>query len=134
MPSEHEQLIREGYAAINRRDSDWLRAHAHPDLEFRSRFSALSGRSYSGERAFEDWLADASESWESMEQTPERFIEVDPDRTIAEIRFKARGRESQVEVDQLLALAFTFRGEQVIRAEAHDSVEDALEAVGGSTD
>src|SRR5581483_1247467 len=102
MASQDVQRIREGYAALNRGDIEWLRAHVHPDFEFRSRFSALSGRSYTGERAFEQWFADVSESWESIEQIPERFVELDSERTAVEVRFKARGRGSGAEIDQLI--------------------------------
>jgi ketosteroid isomerase-like protein len=64
---ENERLIREGYAALNNQDLEWMRAHAHPDFEFTSRFSGLSGRIYKGPTAFEQWHADVSESWESIE-------------------------------------------------------------------
>jgi ketosteroid isomerase-like protein len=128
MASENERLIREGYAAINRRDLDWMRAHAHPDFEFKSRFSGLSGRTYTGQRAFEQWLADIGETWESNEQFPERFVELDSERTAVEIRFKGRGRGSGVEVDQRIGLIFTIRDGKAVHVEAYDSFEDALAA------
>jgi hypothetical protein len=33
------------------------------------------------------------ESWEDVRQTPERFIEVDAERTVAVVRFRGRGRD-----------------------------------------
>jgi ketosteroid isomerase-like protein len=129
MDSENVRLIREGYAALNRGDVEWLRAHVHPNFEFRSRFSAVSGRSYTGERAFEQWFADINESYESIEQVPERFVELDSERTAVEVRVKARGRGSGVEIDQRIAGVFTARDGKGVRMEAHDSLEDAL-AVG----
>ena len=130
MESENARLIREGYAALNRLDVDWLRAHMHPDLEFTSRFSGLSGRTYRGVGAFEQWYADVSESWESIEQTPERLIDLDAERIAVEVRFKARGRGSGAEVDQLIAFVFTNRDGKAVRIESYASLEEALEAAG----
>ena len=132
MSEEHNRLIREGYEAINQRDVDWLRSHTDPELEFRSRFSGLAGRTYRGKHGFEAWLADTAESWEAMEQTPERLIELDDERTLVDVRFKARGRGSGIEVDQRLAVIFTFRGETVVRMDAYGSMEEALEASAAS--
>ena len=132
MAEEHNRLIRRGYEAINQGDVDWLRAHTDPDLEFRSRFSGLAGRTYLGKQGFEQWLADTADSWESMEQTPERLIELDDERTLVDVRFRARGRGSGIEVDQRIAVIFTIRGERVLRMDAYGSVEEALEAAAAS--
>ena len=131
MSEETQQLIREGYDAMNRRDADWLRARAHPDLEFRSRFSGVAGRTYRGKRGLEEWLEDTGESWEEMEQVPERLIDLDDERTIAEVRFRARGKTSGAMVEQRLAVVFTIRDGQAVRMDAYDSLEEALEATGG---
>jgi ketosteroid isomerase-like protein len=132
MTEEQNQLIRDGYRAINERDADWLRAHADDELEFRSRFSGLAGRTYRGKQGFEEWLADTADSWEAMEQTPERLIELDDSRIIADVRFKGRGKASGIEVDQRIAVIFTLRGERVLRMDAYGSLEEALEAAGAS--
>ena len=126
MESENARLIREGYAALNRLDVEWLSARMHPDLEFTSRFSGLSGRTYKGVGAFEQWFADVTESWDSIEQNPERLIDLDAERTAVEVRFKARGRGSGVEVDQRIAFVFTLRDGKVTRIDPYDSFEDAL--------
>jgi ketosteroid isomerase-like protein len=126
MESENARLIREGYAALNRLDVEWLSARMDPDLEFASRFSGLSGRTYKGLGAFEQWFADVTESWESIEQTPERLVDLDAERTAVEVRFKARGRGSGVEVDQRIAFVFTVRDGKVARIDPYDSLEDAL--------
>ena len=132
MTDENQRLIREGYDAINRGDVDWLRSHTHPDLEFRSRFSGLAGRSYRGKRGFEQWLADTRDAWEEMQQVPERLIELDEERTIADVRFRGRGKSSGAVVEQRLAVVFTIRDGQTLRMDAYDSVEDALEATSAS--
>jgi ketosteroid isomerase-like protein len=123
---ENERLIREGYDAANRGDVEWLRAHADPNLELKSRFSGLSGNTYRGETAFEQWYADISETWESVEQSVERLVQLDPERTAVEVRFTARGRGSGVEIDQKMAVIFTIRDRKTVRMEAFDSLEEAL--------
>jgi ketosteroid isomerase-like protein len=126
MSEQNNRMIREGYDAVNRGDVEWLRAHADPGLQFRSRFSGLSGRTYTGERAFEQWYADISESWEGIEQSIERLVELDEERTVVEVRFTARGRGSGIEVDQKMAVIFTVRNGKAVRMEAYDSVDEAL--------
>jgi ketosteroid isomerase-like protein len=129
MASENVRLIREGYAALNRGDVEWLRSHADPNLEFRSRFSALSRSVYTGEEAVEQWYADVRDSWESIEQTPQRIVEVDDERTVVEVRIRARGRGSGAEIDQRIGVIFTVRDGKAVRLDAYESFDEALETL-----
>jgi ketosteroid isomerase-like protein len=130
MSRENEELIRRSYDAINRRDLKAAKELVDPDCEVRALFTGLDGRTYRGHEGIERWLAEAEESWEDIEQTPERFIEVDPERTIAVIRFRGRGRGSGVQVDQQLAVIATIRDGRAVSVESFTSLAEALEAVG----
>lgn len=130
MPEIHADLINRAYEAMNARDVDAAKAMAAPDIELRTRFTGVAGRAYRGFSGIEQWFADVHEAWEDVEQIPQRFIEVSPERTIAVVRFKARGKASGVEVDQEIAPIFTIRGGRVIGIETHPSVDAALAAAG----
>ena len=130
MSQENVELIKRAFAALNRRDVDAAKAIADPNCELRTRFTGLEGRPYLGHQGVEDWFADVRESWATVKQTPERFIQVDDRRIIVATRFEGRGKGSGVEVDQLIGGIWTIQDERVISIETHKSVDDALEAVG----
>ena len=134
MSHAHEEAIREAYRAINARDVGAARALAEkltdPAVEIRSRFAGVEGRVYRGHGAIEQWFADTAETWETIEQTPERFIDAGSDRTIAVVRFKARGKTSGVELDEQFAVTFTFRDGRIVTIDSHPSLGAALEAAG----
>ncbi len=136
MSHAHEEVIREAYKAINARDIEAAAAFAEaltdPTIEVRSRFAGVEGRVYRGREGIQQWFTDTEETWETIEQTPERFVEAGPDRTIAVVRFKARGKSSGVELDLEFAVTFTFRDGLMVRIDSHPSLETALEAAGQS--
>jgi ketosteroid isomerase-like protein len=126
----NEEVIRRGYEAISRGDVAAAKTLLHPDCELLTLFGGVAGRTYRGHEGIDAWFADMQESWEEVEQTPERFIEVDGERTIAVVRFRGRGRGSGIEIDQRLAGVFTIRGGKGIRVETYASLDEALEAAG----
>ena len=130
MSEENEELIRRGYEAISRGDVEALKELVDPQCELHSRFGAVAGRVYWGHEGVERWFADMQESFEEVEQTTERFIEVDAERTIAVVRFRGRGRGSGAEIDQRLAVICTIRHGKGVRLETYASLEEALVAAG----
>ena len=132
MAATNEELIRRGYEALNAGDLETIKGLIGPDCEIRTQFTSLGGRTYRGPEAIETWSAEASESWETMKQEPERFITVDAERTIVVVRFRGRGRESGVAIDQSLAVLVTIRDQKVVGIESHDSLDSALRVTGAS--
>jgi ketosteroid isomerase-like protein len=130
MSAENEELISRGYEAISRGDVEALKQLLDPDAELHSRFGAVAGRVYRGHEGVDRWFADMQESFEAVEQTPERFIEVDAERTIVLLRFRGRGRGSGAEIDQRFAAICTIREGKGVRLETYDSLDEALEAAG----
>jgi ketosteroid isomerase-like protein len=130
---DNVELIESGYEALNRGDADAAAELAAPDCVARTRFAALAGRTYRGRQGIDEWFADVAEAWEAVEQVPERFIEIDPERTIAVVRFKARSRESGAEVEQIFATVWTIRDGRATSIDTYDSLDEALDAVAGST-
>lgn len=132
MSDANERIIRRGYKALNAGDLEGGKELLAPDCEIRTRFTSLSGRTYRGHAGADAWAAEVSESWEGIEQTPERFIPVDDEKTIVIVRFRGRGRGSGVEIDEALVVVWTIRDDKVVRVDAHASLEDALKATGAS--
>ncbi len=93
-------------------------------------FTSLAGGSYTGYAGVERWFADVVESWTDLDLELQDFIEVDAERTIVLVRFKGRGRESGVEIDQEFAATWTFRAGKAVRVETHPSLEEARAALG----
>ena len=100
MSEENIEIIRRCFEALNRGDRETTKQFAHPDCVIHTRTSGVAGRRYRGPAGAEQWFADVGESWATIEQTPQRFIEVDDERTIVVVRFQATGRRSGVEIDQ----------------------------------
>jgi ketosteroid isomerase-like protein len=124
------EFIRRAYDVVDAGDVEGAKALADPDCELRTRFTALAGRTYRGHSGIEEWFADVEDAWEAVKQTPLRFIDVDAERTIAVVRFEARGRGSGVLVDQEIAAIWTLRDGRCARIETLGTVEEALESAG----
>jgi ketosteroid isomerase-like protein len=130
MSEENEQVIRQGFKALNEGDLEAAKALADPECEIRTRTTSVAGRTYRGHAGVEQWAVDAAESWEGLRQTPERMLEVDEERTIVELRFEARGKGSGVEVAQTLVAMWTVRDRKVTRVENYATLNEAREAAG----
>ena len=124
----NERTIRLAYQALNTGDLKAGLALIDPDCEIRSPFTSLSGKTYSGHTGVEAWAAEVSESWDDVEQTPQRLIHVDPERTVVVVGFRGRGKESHVEIEETLVTLWTVRNGKVTGVEAFDSVDEALRA------
>ena len=130
MSEENIEIIRRCFEALNRGDRETAKQFAHPDCVIHTRTSAVAGRRYRGPAGVDQWFADVDESWATIEQTPQRFIEVDDERTIVVVRFQATGRGSGVEIDQETAPIWSVRAGLVTRVETHPTLAEALGAAG----
>jgi hypothetical protein len=130
MTKENEEVIRRGYEAINRGDVVAMKQLVDADVELHSRFGAVAGRVYRGHEGIDRWYADMQESFGEVEQLPERFIEVDAERTIAVVHFRGKGRGSGAEVDQRFAVICTVRDGKGVKLETYASLDEALEVAG----
>jgi ketosteroid isomerase-like protein len=130
MGQEHVEVIRQVYERINAWDIEGGMHLADPEIELRTRFTAVAGRPYRGLEGVRQWFADVGETLEEVEQTPTRFIEVDDERTISVVDFHARGRGSGVVIEQEIAVIFTIRDGKILTLETYPSVDEALAAAG----
>ena len=71
--------------------------------------------------------------WESWRIEPERFAPCG-DRVAVVLRYRARGRGSQIEVEGRMSALWTVRGGKVVRFEWFHGPDEALEALQDATD
>lgn len=128
MSDANERTIRLAYEAINAGDIEAGKALMAPDCEIRSRFTSLSGKTYHGHAGVEAWAAEVTDSWETMEQTVERMIPLDAERTIVVVAFRGRGKGSGVEIAETLVTLWTVRDGKVAAMETFDSEDEARRA------
>jgi ketosteroid isomerase-like protein len=130
MSQENVEVIQRGYECLNTGDVEGAKGLVDNNCELRTRFTSLAGRPYRGHAGVAQWFADVADSWVDMRQTPQRFIEIDDERTIVCTRIQASGRTSGVEVDVEIASIFTVRGGKVVVVETHPTLAEALKAAG----
>ena len=128
MSEENGQVIRRAFDALNRGNLDAAKRLADPECEIRTLTSSVADRTYRGHAGVEQWFADAGESWEAISQTPERFIAVDAERTVVHLRFKARGKGSGVEINQMATAMWRVCDGKVREVRNYATIDEALQA------
>ena len=132
--SDRLKLAREGFAAWNRRDRQWLQEHATADVEFVPAIAAaVEGGSVKGIDAMIRFQEDLDESWESFEIKIDEFRVVG-DCVVGEGRVVAKGRGSGLELNQPLTTVVFFEGEKFARMQSFLDRDEALAAAKSSTD
>jgi ketosteroid isomerase-like protein len=129
VPAGNIELARQAIDAMNRRDVDWLIAHAAPDLELHARGVANEPVKYTGVAGIRENLHDVGEIWESIEHVPEDVREVG-DRVIAIVRRRLRGRGSGVEVEDRIGIVWELRDGLAVRIWSYRDPDEALASVG----
>jgi ketosteroid isomerase-like protein len=133
MSQENVEIVRRAHEAGNRKpkpDFAMLNALFHPDHEFVARITAVDGQSFRGAQGFREFGARQDEAWESWEATIERITEIDDDRVLVVLVFKARSRIGGVPMQDRFAYVSTLRSGRITRTETYSSPEQALETVG----
>lgn len=128
MPDANVELIRAAYGAWNRGDLETALRHVHPEVEFVQDPRIPGAVSLVGRDAVRAWLESFEETWESFQVATER-IESIGDRILVIARLTARGRSSEVEVQQRVGHVLTMRNGQTIRWTSFADADEAAEAV-----
>ena len=124
MSEENVELVRAGYEAFNRRDFDAALALADDSLTWRPLFSVET-----------DVLRGPQEiraAWERQTEALDTHIDVlevaalDDRCVLAVARWRGRGSESRVVVEQTAAQVFTVEGGRIRSVETYASKDAAL--------
>ena len=130
MSQENVEVVRANYRAWTDGDVDAMLATLDPEFEFRPSgvfpdFAPIY-RGHDGMRTFWDEMR---VPWEWFHLDPERIVEGE-DCAAAALHFRARGKGSGVITDLQQGHALWFRHGRIVKASAHASFEEALEAAG----
>ena len=123
------ELTREAYAAMNRRDADWLSEHCDPDVQLHMIGVAGLPVLYTGADGIREYFRDMAEIWESFEVIPEE-IRDGGDRVVVLNRQRLRGRTSGAEVEETNAAVYELRDGVVTSMRTYATAADALAAAG----
>jgi ketosteroid isomerase-like protein len=115
---------------ISNRDVDLLRAASDPEIEFKSRFTAIEGKTYRGHAGWSEYLADLAVAWAEFSVEIEEFGASGPNALVTVGRVKALARGSGVPIDQRIYAGWQFRDGKALRGGTYPSREEALEAAG----
>jgi ketosteroid isomerase-like protein len=115
------------YEAFNRRDFTAAFAMLASDVEWSA---TLGGPVLRGERAVREFWSSAQVSVD-WHPEPGELLQSGP-RIFAIVHQRVRDAASNVVDDRRVAHVVTFRGEEVIRLEAFNSLDDGLRALFGS--
>lgn len=116
------------YEAINARDFDAGFALLTPDFEWNEPSQAFYTGAAKGFDEIRDRLETLLEVFEDYSVEPEAFHE-QGDRVAVEVRQRARGGASGVELEIRLGHLWTIRGGQIARLDVLASADDAVRAL-----
>lgn len=122
------EMARRGYAAWNDDHVEGLLATMHEDVAFvpSGVFPGIRGR-YDGHAGVRDFVADFGGPWEQVDVLAEAMEEVDEERILVRVRFRARGRDG-IEVEQVFYNLLTYRDGLLAQFRGFAEREDALAA------
>jgi ketosteroid isomerase-like protein len=109
---------RRGYACWEAGDYDGMLELATPDFEFVPAIAAsVEGGSIRGHDAFRRFFADLDETWETFRISADDFREAGG-RVMSIGRLTAKGRGSELELDQPIYTVLWFRGDRIARMQS----------------
>jgi uncharacterized protein len=129
MSQQNVERIERGYQAVSQLDAEALVAICEPDVEFRSRVGEAEDVTYHGHDGLRDYIASLAEVFEWVQTEPLEIID-GGDRAVVCNRFRARGRRSEVEVEDHFFHAIRLRNGKALWWDFYPSRTEALEAVG----
>ena len=129
MSHENVANIERAYQTVSRFDAEALVALCEPDVEFRSRVGEADAVTYRGHDGVRDYIATLSEVFEWVVTEPLEVID-EGDRAVVCNRFQARGRLSEVEIEDHFFHAMRIRNGKALWWDFYASRAEALEALG----
>lgn len=131
MSRETVALVKEGYAAWNRGDRQWVLDHMAPDFEWVTDPHDPDPGTYRGHEGVERFWARWREAFGQLYLIPEEVIDAG-DQVVVVARRRGQGVASGVEIEAEVAQVFTFRGMTAVRCQEFYDREAALQAAGAN--
>ena len=129
MSQENVDLVRRCNEAYNRRDVGAYLDTVSESVRFRSRFSVMDNRDYTGHDEFRRYFAELDETWERYTMNLDRTVVVGA-KVVGLFHLEATGRESGLALEERPAVVFTVEAGKIVQIDAYPTHAEALEAVG----
>ena len=129
MSKENVEIVRRGFAALNRGDVEGVVADMHPDVEWYPTSDFLDIGPFRGHDGVRDLMSLVFSVFDGYCLQPEELIDAG-DAVIAPVLQTGRGKESGVEANVRYILVFKLREGKAVRVESYYERREALEAAG----
>jgi ketosteroid isomerase-like protein len=132
MSQENVELVRRAWEAASSNPPNWpvVNELYHPDHVLESDWGGINNTAYRGAAGFRESLADQAETWDEWRQELGGLIDAGDDSVVVEARLVARGKHSELPIDQRYGVLVTLRDGKIVKTRAFVSVKAALEAAG----
>jgi ketosteroid isomerase-like protein len=129
MSQENVEFIRRLAEAVNRRDFDWLLAHADDELEFIPLRAGTEG-AFHGPEGLRRFVEDTEESFDVFEISLDDIRAVGDQAVVGCGTLRIRGRGSGLETEVTTAAIATIRQGRLVHLKDYGDRAKALEAAG----
>jgi ketosteroid isomerase-like protein len=124
------EVVKRCYATWSRGDLDSFVANYHSDVEVRPYLGrSLGASTYHGHTGLRQWYADANEEWETLDVTPEEFIEGEG-VVVVGLRAVGIGKGSHIEIDAHIWHVIELADGKVFRLRGFSDRAEAVRAAG----
>jgi hypothetical protein len=128
MSQENMEILRLFYEA--ELDSNDILQYLDPKCELYTGIRAPDQHTrYVGREGWSEFIAGATEAWESVVIEPKERLETTDDRILAIDRWLFGGRQG-IEIERELPTLFTFRNGLIVRIDGFTDKTEALEVAG----
>jgi ketosteroid isomerase-like protein len=129
MSQENVEIVRELAEAVNRRDLNWLVAHADEELEFIPLRAGTEG-AFRGPEGLRRFIEDTQESFDVFEVSLDDLRAVGEQAVVGWGTLRIRGRGSGIETEVTTAAVARLRDGRLLRFKDYGDKGKALEAAG----
>jgi ketosteroid isomerase-like protein len=130
MSRENVELVRRGFEVFNSGDIDRILSFTGADFEIEVP-PGLSAEPdiYRGREGVRRYFRSFDEAMDEVHFEAQRFWDA-AEAVVVDVRVTARGKQTEIPVEQRAAQLWTIRGGKVVRIRAYASLSEALETVG----
>jgi ketosteroid isomerase-like protein len=128
MSQENVEIVRRGYAALERGDLDAIRGGVHPEVVAWAHPRGAEGR-YEGPAGVVDFISEWAESFDDFTNVTEEFTDAG-DKVLVRVLQRGRGKETGIPVESRFWLVHHLRDGKAIQMDLYANEKEALEAAG----
>jgi ketosteroid isomerase-like protein len=132
MTQENVEVVRRAWEAATSKPPNWpvVNALYHREHELITNWGGVNDTVYRGAGGFEASLLDQDETWDDWRQELLGIVDAGNDSVVLETRLVGRGKHSAIPIDASYGVVVTLREGRIVRTQAYDSLEAALDAAG----